>query len=61
MGLFLHNIKPIVQPLAPYLFGRLLCGPRGCPSRTLYGDFYYSRIFVFVNKTLVRFCTVGFI
>ena len=35
-------LAPIVQALAPYHPGRLLCGHRACPSRTLYRWHYSS-------------------
>jgi hypothetical protein len=34
----LNSQHPIIQALAPYLSGRLLCGHGACLSRTLYGQ-----------------------
>ena len=57
---------PIVQPLAPCIC-RLLCGRRGCPSRTLYGApivailpppvkrFYLSFLFAFCCTKLILY------
>lgn len=37
-------VVPIIQALAPYLLGRLLCSQRACPSYTLDGYWRCTKV-----------------
>jgi len=39
MGELLHYYSAHRSAFSTFPFGRLLCGHRGCPLRTLYGGF----------------------